>query len=151
MGRLFRFFREYKFHFLIFSLSLFIATRFNFDPDLGWHLAIGQKLLQGNFSAGDTFSWTMPGYVWGNYFLYEILVTFLFYKVGYFATAIIFGLVTTLAILFVIPKVKNSWVLLPIFLGICMTPFNLGIRPAVFSFLLFGLFFDFCRKRFFEA
>ncbi|HLA04269.1 MAG TPA: hypothetical protein VJ065_03490, partial [Patescibacteria group bacterium] len=63
---------------MLFVLSFLILTKFNIDPDLGWHLTIGERFLKGGeIVRGDPFSWTMPGYEFGNYFfLYQIAVTF---------------------------------------------------------------------------
>ena len=73
---------------LIFLFSFLILTRFYIDPDLGWHLAIGRHFLStGEIIRTDQFSWTMPGFSWGNsYFAYQIIVAFLFEKLGHVLT-----------------------------------------------------------------
>ncbi len=34
------------------------------DPDLGWHLRVGQDIWRGIFPFQDIYSWSMPGYAW---------------------------------------------------------------------------------------
>lgn len=116
---------------MIFLLSFLILTRFNIDPDLGWHLAIGNHFWQtGEILRGDIFSWTMPGFAWGNsYFFYQILVAFLFRNLGYVAAAFLFGAVVACAILILLPKKLNLWSMLVVFLGCALALANVGIRP----------------------
>lgn len=131
---------NFKLHFLLFLLSFLILARFEIDPDLGWHIAYGRHFLEtGEILKSDIFSWTMPGYEWGNsYFLYQIIVAFLFEKLGLLTTGIIFGLISSLAILLILPRRLNFWAMLTVGLGIAMLPVNLAIRPHVFDFLFFA-------------
>ena len=34
------------------------------DPDLMWHLRVGQDLFRGIFPYQDIYTWSMPGYPW---------------------------------------------------------------------------------------
>jgi len=141
VGKLRRFFGLYKYHFLIFLLSFFIVTRFKFDPDLGWHLASGNYFLKtGQVLTADIFSWTMEGYKWGSYFLYDILVSLLFEKIGFFSTAIVFGIVGAISVLLVLPKKLGIQQGLAVFVGILLLVSNAGVRPSSVSFLLFSVF-----------
>jgi hypothetical protein len=47
---------------LLFAVAL--ALQAPFDPDLGWHLRVGQDLWAGRFPFQDDYTWSMPGYAW---------------------------------------------------------------------------------------
>ncbi len=135
------FFETYKYHLLIFLLTFFIVTRFKFDPDLGWHLAIGGYFLKtGHILGRDIFSWTLPGYRWGNYFLYDVMVSFVFTKIGFFATAILFGIVSAISVVLVLPRKISILQLTSVFPGILLLVANAGVRPSNISFLIFSVF-----------
>ena len=144
---------NYKFQILLFILSFLILTKFNIDPDLGWHLAIGERFLRGGeIVRGDPFSWTMPGYEFGNYFfLYQITVSFLFNKLGYILTAILFGILVSAGVLLLLPKTLSFWKVLAGALGVVLASFSLGIRPSTVSFGLFSLLLVLLERRFFSS
>ena len=141
--------RNYKFHLLLFVLSFLILTKFNIDPDLGWHLAIGERFLKGGeIVRGDPFSWTMPGYEFGNYFfLYQIAVTFLFANFGHILTAIFFGTIASFSVLVLIPKELNFWKLLLAVLGVLVASSGMGVRPSSISFLFFAMLLVLLEKK----
>ena len=130
-----------RFHLLIFFFSLLVLTRFYIDADLGWHIAIGRAFLEGQgIIRNDQFSWTMAGHYWGNsYFLYQIVVAWLFYHVGYLATVFVFGFVAVVSVLLLLPTKLNKWSSAVVLIGVVMVSVNLGIKPHVFDFLFFAL------------
>src|SRR3990167_6867256 len=145
---------RYKFHILIFIFSFLILTKFNIDPDLGWHLATGREFLQeGRIIWGDQFSWTMPGYIWGNsYFAYQILVTYLFGNFGHVVTGAIFGFLASTAVLILgIERKIDFWQFLTVALATAVASASLGIRPHAISFLMFALLLVFIEKTFFKS
>ena len=99
---------------LLFLLSFAILTRFNIDPDFGWHMAYGEVFLAGGeIIRGDPFSFTMPGYAWGNsYFLYQIIVAYIFNNFGYWFLAVLFGLVASISVL-ILFRAENSGIHTP--------------------------------------
>jgi len=144
---------RYKFHILIFIFSFLILTKFNIDPDLGWHLATGREFLQeGRIIWGDQFSWTMPGYIWGNsYFAYQILVTYLFGNFGHVVTGAIFGILAGTAVLIlVIDRKIDFWQFLTVALATAVASASLGIRPHTISFFCFSLLLVFVERKFFN-
>ena len=144
---------ERRYHLLLFLISFLILTRFNFDPDLGWHLAYGRWFFErGEIIRADPFSWTMPGYIWDNsYFFYQTFVYFLFTKIGYLVLALVFGLLATTTILILIWRSGlNLARLLLILLATLAVTVNLGIRPHTVSFLMFSLLLVFCGKKLFS-
>lgn len=129
-------------------------AKFNIDPDLGWHLATGREFLQeGRIIWGDQFSWTMPGYIWGNsYFAYQILVTYLFGNFGHVVTGAIFGILASLAVLIlVIGRKIDFWQFLTVTLATAVASTSLGIRPHTISFLMFALLLVSIEKKFFKS
>lgn len=136
-----KFFLAYRFHILIFLLAFLVLTSFNFDPDLGWHLAIGEHFLKtGEVIYNDRFSWTMPGFAWGNsYFLYEVITAFLFANCGYLLTVFIFASIGALAFAVVLPKKIDVWILVMTLLAAFLASGNLGIRPHTISILFFAI------------
>lgn len=136
-----KFFSGYKFHLIIFLVTFLILSRFIFDPDLGWHLALGERFLNsGEIVRSDQFSWTLSGFTWGNsYFLYQIIVAFLFSKFGFLFTVFTFAAIGALAFLIVLPGKINLWMVVFAQLGAFLAFGNAGIRPHSISLLLFAI------------
>ena len=143
---------NFKFQILIFLFSFLILTKFNIDPDLGWHLATGSRFLaSGEIMRLDQFSWTMPDYQWGNpYFAYQILLAFLSNNFSYPTTAIIFGILGSVAILILLPRKIDLWRFIIVLLAVAITTVNLGVRPHMISFLFFAILLKLLEKRFFK-
>ncbi len=138
---------------LVFLLSFLILARFKIDPDLGWHLAYGREFLEaGRIIRGDIFSWTMPGYLWGNsYFLYQIATAFIFFNWGHMATAFVFALLNTLGVAILAWGQKlNLWRVLAVLLGTVIVTINLSVRPHSLSFVLFAVLLVLLERRFFK-
>lgn len=142
--------KRYKYQILIFFFGLFILTHFYIDPDLGWHVAVGNNYLHtGKVLFRDEFSWTMKGYYWGNYsFLFDILVAFLISNFGYLFTCLFFGFVDSTAVLFLVGKKLNFVSFLFTLLGICLLTFSLGVRPSSISLIFFTALIILWRKNF---
>lgn len=135
---------------VVFFLTAFLLfTRFGIDPDFGWHLAYGQKYLEtGQVYRADEFSWTMPGYIWGNYFfLYQALVAYIFSKLGYLVLGIIFGIIASASILLLLPKKIGLGQVLVGLLGVSAM-INLILRPSTISFLMAALLLVFLKNGF---
>lgn len=132
---------RYKFHILIFLLGVFVLTKFFVDPDLGWNLVMGREFFRFGVVGGvDHFSWTMPGYFWPNTFLgHQIIFSYFFDKLGFFATAIFYGVVASVAILILVPKRIPGVALfvMPVTFGLAAS--ILGLRPHNLDFLLFSI------------
>ncbi len=144
---------KYRYYLAIFITSVFTLTKFNIDPDLGWHLATGREFLQiGRIIWGDQFSWTMPQYIWGNsYFFYQVVVAWLFEHFGHLVTGAVFGTLASLAVLILAyGKRIDFWQFLAIILATSVGGTSLGIRPHTISFLMFTLLLVFIERRFFE-
>lgn len=137
-----------KFVLLVFVFLIFL--QFAIDPDFGWHLVMGKKLVDaGQILRADMFSWTMPGYEWGNsYFLYQALIAFLYNNFGYYYLVFVFALASTFAVFLLVGKV--DWLkFVAIVLGAKLALSNLAVRPHSISFLFFAVLILLLEKRFF--
>ena len=143
---------NYKYHFLLFFISFFLLARFNFDPDLGWHLFYGKHFLEtGQILSGDISSWTMPGYAWANsYFLYQVIVAWLFENIHFAQTALIFGLIAAVSVVILLPQKINFWHLPIVFLTLIIAIANIGLRPHTASFAFFAILIVLLSRRVFE-
>lgn len=141
---------DFKFHILIFFITLLTLTSFHFDPDLGWHLAYGERFLQNRaIIRSDSFTWTMQGYEWGNsYFLYQIIVAFLMDNIGFSITAVIFGIIAGLSIIIILPRKVDIFTVFLVILGAGFASSNLAVRPHVFDVLFFALILNLLSKGF---
>ena len=142
----------YKFHFLIFFISILILSRFNFDPDLGWHLFYGKHFLEtGQILSRDISSWTMPGYTWANsYFLYQILVAWLFENFHFARTVLVFGFIAAVSVVILLPQKINFWHLPIEILAVLISLANIGLRPHTISLLLFSFLVVFLDRQVFK-
>lgn len=115
------------------------------DTDFGWHHAVGKYIFE-NFQIPkhDLFSFTLPSFPYVYHSWASYLTVFLGYKIAGFAgVSIIYSLVLTLSVFFLI---KITKVLYPkklnYILFLTMTPFLqsiAGARPRAFSFLFFTI------------
>ena len=63
----------------IFALVLRIPA----DPDMWWHLKVGQDILAGIFPYHDIYTWSMPGYAWVDHeWLTEVLMYIIQHATG---------------------------------------------------------------------
>lgn len=134
--------------FLLFIILFSILSSFLIDPDFGWHMAIGEHFLKtGEIIRGDIFSWTMPGYVWGNsYVLYEIGLAYLYEAIGYGFLVLVFGALGALGFVVLVKEINLQNSLIAV-LAATLARVNLGLRPHIFSFLFFALFLLFIEKK----
>ncbi len=133
---------------LVFVFILFL--QFIVDPDFGWHLVMGKKLVEsGVILRADQLSWTMPGYEWGNsYFLYQAFLALLYNYFGYYCLVVVFALISTLAVFLLIREV-DLLKFVAIALGVRLALSNLAVRPHNLSFLFFAILVVLLEKRFF--
>ncbi len=123
----------------IFLLSFVILTKFNFDSDLGLHLAYGNWFLdKGEVLRDDPFTWTLEGYNWRHaYFLFQLVVAFLFRYFGFASVVIVFGFVGALGVLILMPKKMSFQIYFSTIIGLFIAATFGGIRPHMIDFFLF--------------
>lgn len=123
---------------MLFLVVFFVLINFMVDTDFGWHVAMGEYMLRtGEVLRGDIFTWTMPGYVWGNsYVLYQLFIAKMLNVLGYTPLVFLFALVGAISFIMLAREVDFLKGLLTV-LGAIISLANLAVRPHVFSFLFF--------------
>lgn len=135
---------------LLFTLLFIVLSNFLVDPDLGWHVAIGEHFLStGQVIRPDIFSFTMPGYMWGNsYLLYEIAVAFLMKTFGHLFLVFAFSVIGALGFLILVKKLNFVNGFLTLFAAVFAMA-NLGVRPHMVSLFMFAVLVVLIEKKFF--
>ncbi len=134
-----------SFYFLIFALCL--NNSFSYlDPDLGWHLKIGQQIIAKHaVPSQQIYLWTLPNKTWVDHeWLLNAFSYLIFHCFGYIVLSIIFSLAIVLTFylinLFLWPKTKSHTLIMLIELfGLwgCLPHF--GVRMQELTFLFFAL------------
>ncbi len=115
------------------------------DPDFGWHMRMGQLILQHGIPSTDQLSYTMPSYpVIDHEWLTNIALATLYPLIGKVGLAVIFAGVATGALWVVfarLPKQIRQYAFLPFLLGGVDLVGFVGVRPQVLTWGFFALFF----------
>jgi hypothetical protein len=62
------------------------------DPDMWWHLKVGQDALHGILPFNDIYTWSMPDYAWVNHeWLTDILMTLIYQASGLTGLGVVFA------------------------------------------------------------
>ncbi len=128
-------------------LSFFILLKTVLDPDLGWHLRMGEYIVQNRAVPWtNLFSYTLPNYQWvDSYWLTQICMYLGKIGLGLFPLAVIFALIAALAVW----MVSKGNPLLMIFAAVALRG-SAGVRPMTVSFLFLAfevLLLERCRKK----
>ncbi len=134
--------------FFIFIFGLLLRNSLSYlDPDLGWHLQVGQKIsLSGDVPHLNNFNYTFIGN-WVDHEWLSNLISFEIYNnLGYFYLNIFFALIIIFALLiiFFVARKKYSsvpdwlWATLILFGLIACLP-HFGVRMQEFGFLFLTL------------
>ena len=117
------------------------------DPDFGWHLRMGELILQKGIPLTDPFSYTMPSYHFIDHeWLTNIFLSLSYKTVGTYGLSLIFALIFVLALFLAVPNKFKKYSPLPLALaGAAMLGFT-GIRTQLvtwfFLALLLKIIFD---------
>ena len=129
---------------VLIASGFWYITANNFDPDLGWHLRVGEQIVNtGQIPRYDTFSHTMPGFEWVDH---EWLVDAWLWRMQDLnlwgvVTAVFTALAFLPFLIWIIRAERLSW-LWVIFLGaLSITPI-INTRPQMISFFLFFIVFE---------
>jgi hypothetical protein len=134
--------------FIVVGFIWIAATRI--DPDLGWHLRVGELTLQTRtVPVADAFSFSMAGYHWVDHeWLVEAALAWLKGHHLWPVAVIFFGLLAAAPFVVWLRRYKNWFELWFVgFLAVLMSEY-IGIRPQVISFFFFFLIFELCLKRY---
>lgn len=121
---------------LVVISGFWYLTNNNFDPDLGWHLRVGESILQDKaVPTNDTLTHTMPGHTWVDHeWLTDAAVSF-FYSHGlWYITVILFTLLAATPFLVWLWRTRGYIELGMIFFVSILFSFYIGIRPHLFTF-----------------
>jgi hypothetical protein len=134
---------------LAIGAATFIKGIIFLDPDFGWHLKMGELILQKGIPLTDPFSYTMPSYHFVDHeWLANIFFSIGIKTIGIYGLSLIFALIFTVSLFLAIPgKIKN-YVYLPLVLAAGAMLGFAGIRTQVITwfFLAFLLKILFSEK-----
>lgn len=131
------------------ALALFgfaLAVCIHLDPDLGWHLRVGEDLLNRHlFPRQDIYTFPFQGYAWRDHeWLAEVPLYLIYHYLGYPALVILFAGLWILPFWLVLAKQKIYNRLILVLLGLFLISSFIGVRLQVLTLvglaILFGLF-----------
>lgn len=126
----------------IFFLICLSKSSIILDPDVGWHLRIGEILIKEGVPNTDPFSYTMPTFPYVDHSWLSDYVGYLFFSIGGFLLFNIFYIIPALLSLILIRDVTikgTSFKTLSSLLGITILFPFFAARPLVFSWLFFAI------------
>src|SRR3989338_10802165 len=132
---------------ILIALGFWYVTAKNFDPDLGWHLRVGEQIVNaGEIPRRDTFSHTMPGFEWGDH---KWLVDAWLWRMQNLnlwrvVTAVFTALAFLPFLVWIIRAERLSWLWIIFLSALSVSPF-IGVRPQMISFFLFFVVFEMFR------
>ena len=126
---------------IFFFLFFWIVASQTLDSDFGFHVRLGQLIVTKGIPYFDPFSYTMPSYPFVDHeWLTDILISFGYQTVGIPVLTIFFVLLSMVAFGIQFIFAKSKWAILPFVLSMGAVVNYLGIRPQVFSWVLFSVF-----------
>src|SRR5258708_37445215 len=91
--------------FLFIGALFFVRSLYYIDPDFGWHLRLGQLLLEKGIPATDPFSYTMPSFPFVDHeWLSNILISLVYKFSTQWGLAIIYAALSLATFLLFKPK-----------------------------------------------
>ncbi len=125
---------------LVIGIAAFIRGIMFLDPDFGWHLRMGQLILQKGIPLTDPFSYTMPSYHFVDHeWLTNIFLSLGYKTVGILGLSLVFSLIFMAALFLVIPPKFKNYAPLPLALaGATMLGFS-GIRTQLVTWFFLAL------------
>lgn len=137
---------------LFIFLSFWTVTTSIADPDLWWHLKVGEWIVEHDaVPRYDIYSHTMPGFEWFDHeWLIEALIWLLYTNGLWWLAVLMFSLLAFLPFFFWLRRARSfahMWLIVLIALAMTHT---IGVRAQVFTFSLFFIVFEILRKRYGE-
>lgn len=110
------------------------------DPDFGWHLRMGELILQKGIPKTDPFSYTMSSYPFVDHeWLTNVALSKLYSFVDITGLAVIFSLLALLALLIQASFPIKKWSFVPFVLVAGSLLGFVGVRPQVISWFFFSI------------
>jgi len=119
------------------------------DPDLGWHLRVGQETLATlTVPHTDHFTWTMAGYQWVDHeWLPEVFLWWMREHQLWWAVIMLFTALVSAPFLVWFYRAPAYGETFAVFTGaMAISPFA-GVRSQMISFFLFFLLYELLRKK----
>lgn len=112
------------------------------DPDLPWHLRIGQIILSSGIPKVDPFSYTMPSYpLIDHQWLSNLFLAKASPLVGMVGLSAIFATMALITLLLILPLKKDKFATLILIISSASLLSPLGIRTQLISWLFLALVF----------
>lgn len=123
--------------FILYTLKGIISL----DSDFGWHIRMGQIILQSGIPKTDPFTYTMPSYPFIDHeWLVDILIAKIFPIIGMAGLSFFFALIAIGTFLIQFLRKKTRWSTLPLLLA-CASVFAIvGIRMQIITWFMFSIF-----------
>ncbi len=138
---------------LVFYILIFLILLKNsfsyLDPDLGWHLKVGEEILQSNHIPElQKYMWTLEGQNWVDHeWLLNLITYSIFQNFGYIALSIFFALIPLLGFILLNIHFKKKYIqsslsgifiaIIQIFgLFVCLPHFGIRMQEITFLFLI---------------
>lgn len=110
------------------------------DPDLGWHLRMGEVIFASGVPKTDPFSYTMPSYPFVDHeWLTNVIMARLYPVLGMVGLAAVMAGVSTLALMTAVPVEWWNWAVVPLLLGMGGLMVRGGARPQVEDWLFLAI------------
>ncbi len=120
------------------------------DPDLGWHIKVGEEIAgTKTLPTADHYTNTMPGFAWVDHeALINVLLWWLSTHNAWWLAVALFALLAYIPFLTWIIRAQNFGMLWLILLGASSVIPFIGIRPHLFSFVIFFVVFELLYRSF---
>lgn len=133
---------------LIILLSFVYITSKMINPDLGWHLRIGEWIFNNkSVPYFDQYSYTMPGFRWVDHeWLIDAWLWWMHFNNLWWLVILVFSIVAFLPFFIWLKRCKsliNLWIIILV-AGLILN--FIGIKPQIISFFFFFLVFDILYK-----
>ncbi len=110
------------------------------DPDLGWHLRMGETIVKTGIPLTDPFSYTMPSFpAVGNEWLNNVMEYLIYREWGKTGLAVIWAGMAAAAVALVVPGRLRKWATVPILLASGTLVGLGGVRAQVIDWLMLAL------------
>ena len=107
------------------------------DPDLGWHLRMGETIVKSGIPLTDPFSYTMPTFAAvGNEWLNNVVEYLIYGRWGKAGLAVVWASMAVAAIALVLPGKARNWAVVPILLALGTLVGLGGVRAQVIDWLM---------------
>jgi hypothetical protein len=138
---------------LIIFASFFYVAFAGIDPDLGWHLKIGEWIYANKqVPHFDQFTHTMPGHRWvAHEWLIEVFFWLAMKNNLWWMMCVFFALLVFLPFFLWLKRAKSKLAILYILLAAMVMTGIVGVRPQILSFTFFFLCFEILFRRFWRS